>query len=438
MKKFFVSFLSVILTLQFMSSCDLVDSDDDNDRDDIELKLKDFIKINNASYKKGTFPLSTSYESLSDVSVEQNEDGTVTLLISKDDYFVKYFIGVKNVEGYYVFTPQNSVKSRKPRHDIVGVFKSAVRKSKKKIDDEDEFDEDEYFIIPLNVGSEVKDDFEIIISGETRDGEITEPYEATINVENRQSEEHSVSISLVMWDEDGRKYSWKMYDLDYDTEGRLNYLSMDQEMMDDEYDYGYSKMYIKYSPLNIKIEEYSEEDGLYEVSFNNISQNAAGYIEKAMLNTPDGKGEVEFYYDSDGHLLSVDFLGLGDMPSLYKFNWSEGNLISWSAEYDGEPDLKCYYSYGNQANKKNQLTVSTIMTDPFSFGLYHSGLFGKLSKNMVNYVKFDDGEDEYDYDYNENEWNISYNFNSDGTINSETLSSYDEGDLVKNTYVYSY
>lgn len=196
----------------------------------------------------------------------------------------------------------------------------------------------------------------------------------------------------------------------YDSQGRCNSVRDPEEELALEFNYS-----------NGKITTNGHHIGYFKL-------NNQGYFESLKCSYDGVYDELTLKYDDQGHIINaVEMLGDGEISENYdyKFNWSNGNLISVDLRYYGVDDYspydeteKCTYTYNDKINSLGQWTIAQFGNGEFDdvstswLGLI--GGMGKPSKNFISKIEwafYADSETE--------SRNISYTFNTDGTINTE-------------------
>lgn len=101
MKKIFMFFCSLCVSVGLFTSCS---SDDEVKVSELE---KSYFSIENAVYEGGTFPVSTNGTAIDGLSINSKAltGGMNFITVITEQVYKKFFIGVKGVEGYWVYEP---------------------------------------------------------------------------------------------------------------------------------------------------------------------------------------------------------------------------------------------------------------------------------------------------------------------------------------------
>ena len=356
----------LLVGISFLASC----SDDDDDK--TPSAVKEVLSISDAAYNEGTFPTATTNVVVSGASVTAG-----TVKIAKNDNYRRIFIGVKGMEGYYVYTPDPSTRAA---------------------------DDDEFWTIPFNYGGTASD-VTLLISAETENGSVTKPSEFTLNYTDTPSSAMPVQITM-----NGK--AWAKFQ--YDSKNRLTEAKINEEP---GRTYPYSTLVITYKNdkvTKLEMGGYDSEKESEVMTFTSVQSNSQGYITSMSGTTKESwdgytyKGTVSFTcaYDNDGYLIRLqeswkDEDGTDNYTTT--FTWSDGNLVRRTDSDGGVITV----TYGDKLNEAGQGTYGQ-----YASGLaeicFAGGLFGKLSKNLPTSVT-EDGETS----------KLSYDFNDDGTISCE-------------------
>ncbi len=346
-----------------------------------------------SSYSHEAFPQSNMDDKTDGIIVEKDDDNSniINIKIPKGHKYDFFYVGMKKLTGYFkVYTvPYYAVYSNKRINKVN--------------------EDDEYFVIPLEFNTETNGT--LIISGADDEGNISKPFEATINYESKHSGAEDVTITTSVMG-----YSMSETKIRYDKEGRLVSVKID----DSE---SYGELEIVYNPMKITYSTRSyDEDELESTSFAQLSDiklNNDGYISNAIFTNNEGSNEkIDFVYDSKGHLLK--------MGSLFNYSWSGENLTKVTALGNTSWVIK----YGNEVNTHNQFTYSSMYYDTMFVGLLSSGLLGKTSRNLVAGIEINGYNEEGEL--TNTTLNVSYKLNSDGTIKTEEISFQNMSSIICN------
>lgn len=144
-------------------------SDDDPQMSELEKK---YFSIENAAYKGGEFPAATSTESIDGISVNNSAltGGMNFITIVTEVTYNRFFIGVKGVEGYWEYVPQSTPATRADGYNT--------------------------YTIPIMYSTDYNSDITMMVSAETENGEVTEPYETEINFVESQSGDLNINLTF--------------------------------------------------------------------------------------------------------------------------------------------------------------------------------------------------------------------------------------------------
>jgi len=387
MKKNLLILCSLLVGLTFVACSS--DNDENNGTSSTSA-----ISVKNASFNEDAFPQATLYKRLEGVSVSTNltADNSSTIKIAKDDEYVRFFIGIKGQSGYYVFTPNDT-----------------------RAYDQDQEDEDDFWIIPFSYDSKEISGKTILVSAEDIDGDITKPYEFTINYTDSRADLYiTMNGSTIL-------------SCEYDNSSRPIHVWASQIGEANE------ELTITYKdgkPTQLVL---SDDEEI--TTFTTIEINEMGYITsmsgKVVTDTDEGsytgKDAIYYNYDNNGYLTRYNESysdEYGSESITHTLTWKDGNLVRHIIE-DNDGDREEYsITYGNDANKQQQGTVSQWYS---GWGiLCFTNLLGKHSTNLPVSVS---GEGTYQF---------TYEIDSDGSIKSETVNghkltySYGNGTRVTN------
>ena len=391
MKKNFMYLCALLMGVLCFCSC----SSDDDDAPKVASSL---LRVSNATYQEGSFPAATSAAELTNVSISAVEsNGATTLRVPDDKDFVRYFIGIKNVPGYYVFSPWGTRASD---------------------------DDEEYFDISLML-TNTKSSTTLMVSAETTDGSVTKPYEQTINY-STSGEGKGRLKSVVMKDDYGQTY--ERCEFSYDASGRVTKFIY-KEYHDDTPSVTDYEMHTTFTwPSSLINSEFEMKSSSYarvyddqdnaknlELEYSDKSvykTNNKGYVTNGTVTDVDGVADgehetsyVRIDYDSDGHILSSydDSDGM-----LFKCTWSNGNMVRYESEEDNDDTSATLFTYTDIPNPNLPVSIFLPDIEDESGIFFNMGLWGQPNKNLPSKISFSDGGGTLEF---------SYTMNSDGTIN---------------------
>lgn len=132
-----------------------------------------YLSIENAVYHEGTFPAATSNTTISGLSVNQRalQGGMNIITVVTDKTYTKFFVGVKDVPGYLIYTPETG-------NPTTGAATSNT------------------YTIPVMYSPELDTNVTMLISGEDENGDVTEPYEAEISFVDSKSGELNINLTF--------------------------------------------------------------------------------------------------------------------------------------------------------------------------------------------------------------------------------------------------
>lgn len=386
MKKYLSIFALLTMGLMLTTSCSSDDSNDDGPTAPVVQETKSYVTIGNATYNEGTMPQATSAATTNaQVASTVQAGGTSVIRVAKDRAYTKFYIGVKGMPGYWVYTP--------------------ATRTTRATDDEDDFID-----IPFNAGSDATGSVTIQISGEIENGEVTQPYEQTINYAERASvkgmtvtataNNRSITVMSIAYNQEGLFDSWFTYDtgtLKFNYSGRTISSIMGEEG-------------IRYS----------------------VSQNSQGCITQMRGNDNDGYTENwKFSYNNQNRLTSyhVDCNDDGDPFTVEaRLTWDGGKLtrLDWSHSEEGSKSWT--YKYGEYVNGMRQPFVVSV--DYFfihnGIGVFlpmWTGVFGKGTDMLP--ITATTGNEKYGF---------TYTFNTDGSIKTQTVNNGNRSVELSYTY----
>lgn len=387
MKKYLSILALLTMGLLVTTSCSSDDSNDDGPTAPVAQETKRYLTIGNATYNEGTMPQATSAATTNaQVASTVQAGGTSVIRVAKDRAYTKFYIGVKGMTGYWIYTP-------------------ATRTSRAAGDDDDFID------IPFNAGSDATGSVTLQISGETEDGEVTQPYEQTINYTERASvkgmtvtataNNRSITVMATAYNQEGLFDSW------YDTMGWLKFNYSDNAISSITGDEG-----IRYS----------------------VSQNSLGCITQMRGNDNDGYTENwTLSYNEQNRLTSyhVDCNDDGDRFTFEaRLTWEEGKLTRLDYSHSEIGSTSWTYGYGDYVNGMQQPFVMYAeffypngKESSDVFLPMGTGVFGKGTDMLP--VSATSGNLKYEF---------SYTYNTDGSIKTQTVTNGSQS--VKLSYTY--
>lgn len=148
---------------------------------------------------------------------------------------------------------------------------------------------------------------------------------------------------------------------------------------------------------------------------------------------------LKFYYDDQRHLTSV-VSSFTDSYTITNFNWDdEGRLISIESLEDTGEGTYIQYTYDKSKKYPNKHGQWTTLTALWADALSFSHLLGKASSELpVKVVVTDTWWSGNDYDAETWQDDVTYKFNDDGSILSETIVEEYEGEKATFTLPYGY
>ena len=371
MKKFFAIVALMSMGLIMLTSC----SSDSDDGGSVPQQMKNYLKVENATYAEGTIPQATTTEKPKVQVAPTVQQGRKAIIrVAKDRVYTKFFIGLKGVPGYWVYTPENTRA---------------------------ESNDGDYYDIPFEGGDNATGSATIQICGQTEDGAITQPYEQTINYTEKPT------IKLLNISANGRAYMT----FTYNAQGKVTSF----------YLYGDGTKTLAYDGNSITSMVDQEEGINYTVS-----QNEQGYITRMQGHSEDYTDNLSFTYNEQGRLTLCDITGSDDgdpFSASHKLTWENGKLVkSEHSSTDEKSKVVTYtYTYGEYVNEFQQPFAYNTDADAFPSGI---NLFGKGSTMLP--VKAVSNGTTIDY---------SYTFNADGSIKTQKLTRND-GKTVELSYTY--
>lgn len=335
-----------------------------------------YVTVPNADYQEGTFPAPTTDEVLEGVSLNTTSGNTSTIKIAKNGNYVRYFIGVKNTPGYYVYTP------------------SGTRAT----------EEDDFFEIPISTTSSGTT---LLLSAEDTQGKITSAFEFTINYTDTKN---LADFRIILNNQ-------SILACQHDNKGRITYIESRSNSRETE------TMTITYNgdkPNKIVMKGLENGEEYETYTFSSISTNSYGYITNmsgSVVSYDDdekytGTETIAFTYNSNGYLTGYKDTykdSYGTDVTTHNLSWINNNLMSHSwSDNDGDSGTTSA-EYSKIANEKQQGTLGLMYIGPGNLIL--SNLFGKLPTNLPASVTMENGR--------KNEF--TYDLNGDGSIKTEYL-----------------
>lgn len=153
-KERFIALMSLLLLV----AGTLVSCSSDNDDDSsptVNTLEQNYITIENATYNTGNIPTATTSESLDDIDMStQVMNGAMNYItVTSQKNISKFFIGVKNVNGYLTYVPQPTSTSG----------------------------EYNMYVIPVMISQAYTGEATIMLSGQLDNGDITSPAQKNIS-----------------------------------------------------------------------------------------------------------------------------------------------------------------------------------------------------------------------------------------------------------------
>lgn len=388
MKKYLSILALLTMGLLVTTSCGSDDSNDDGPTPPVAQETKSYVTIGNATYNEGTMPQATSAaKTNAQVTSTVQAGGTSVIRVAKDRAYTKFYIGVKGMPGYWVYTP-------------------ATRTSRAAGDDDDFFD------IPFNAGSDATGSATLQICGETENGEVTQPYEQTINYTERASvkgmtvtataNNRSITVMATAYNQEGLFDSW----------------------------YSYSMGLLKFNYSDNAISSITGDEGIRYTA----SQNAQGSITQMYGNDNDGYTENwTLSYNEQNRLTHyhVDCNDDGDRFTIdTRLTWEDGKLTRVDYYHSEEGSISWTYSYGDYVNGMQQPFIiyaefffSNGKESRDVFLPMGTGVFGKGTDRLP--VSATSGVVKYEF---------SYSYNTDGSIKTQTVNNGNRSVELSYTY----
>lgn len=375
MKKYLSILALLTMGLLLTTSCSSDDSNDNGPTAPVAQETKSYVTIGNATYNEGTMPQATSAATTNaQVASTVQAGATSVIRVAKDRAYTKFYIGVKGMPGYWVYTP-------------------TTQSSRAAGDDDDFID------IPFNAGSDATGSVTIQISGETESGEVTQPYEQTINYAERASvkgmtvtatgNNRTITVMMTSYNQEGLFESW----------------------------YSYSMGLLKFNYSGSTISSITGDEGIRYT----VTQNSQGCITQMRGDDNDGYTENWTLTYNDQNRLTryhVDCNDDGDQFTIEaRLTWDGGKLtrLDWSHSEEGSSTWT--YNYGEYVNGTQQpfvvLAEYIYKTNGYdTFLPMGTGVFGKGTDMLP--VSVASGNSKYEF---------SYTFNTDGSIRTQTITN---------------
>lgn len=143
---------------------------DSDDNDKVSELEKNYFSIENAVYHAGNMPAATTTNRIQGLSINNRalSGGMNFITIVSPMTYNRFFVAAKNVDGYWEYKPMTTRANR------------------------------EYvtYTIPVMYSTEYDSNIVMLISGETEDGDITEPYEAQITYVDSESGDLNINLTF--------------------------------------------------------------------------------------------------------------------------------------------------------------------------------------------------------------------------------------------------
>lgn len=155
-KAFYLMSLLAVATTYVACSDDDNSGDNSNNETVSELE-KSYFSIEDATYKGGDIPEATTSEELEGIEMSnQVMNGAMNYInVVTEQQVAKFFIGIKDVEGYWEYVPENTDLVRASSHLNT-------------------------YVIPMMMSQEYTGDTKIVLSGQLENGDVTTPVESEI------------------------------------------------------------------------------------------------------------------------------------------------------------------------------------------------------------------------------------------------------------------
>lgn len=137
----------------------------------------EYITVEDAVYEEGEFPEGNTGEVMAGVSLSNQslQGGMSYITVVTTKVYKRFFIGVKDVEGYLVYTPQQTAQTRADGSSGVNTY-----------------------TIPVVYSDDIDDgnNVVILISGEDENGNVDEPYEVEVNILDTQTGDLDIKLAF--------------------------------------------------------------------------------------------------------------------------------------------------------------------------------------------------------------------------------------------------
>ena len=147
---------------------------DDDDKDSISELEKNYFSIENATFKGGSIPAATTTNTIQGLSINNRalSGGMNFITIISPTQYKKFFVGAKNVDGYWEYRPATTRAN-------VGTTGEYVT-----------------YTIPVMYSTEFSHNITMIISGVDEDDDVTQPYEAEITYVDSESGDLNINLTF--------------------------------------------------------------------------------------------------------------------------------------------------------------------------------------------------------------------------------------------------
>ena len=171
MKKYLLSIGVCLMGIAFILSCS---KDDDKDSSkNVSTLEKEYFSIENANYVSGALP-TANVAAISSENISYNDralaGGMNFISVTSDTRIKRFYLGAKGVDGYWSYVP------------------STTRAE----DGAESYD----YEIPIDYSTELDGDIVMFICAEEEDGDITQPYEASITFVSSQSGDLEINLTF--------------------------------------------------------------------------------------------------------------------------------------------------------------------------------------------------------------------------------------------------
>ena len=144
-------------------------SDDNDKMSELE---KNYFAVEDAVYREGNMPEATTTNRIQGLSINNRalSGGMNFITIVSPITYNRFFVAAKNVDGYWEYRPMTT------RANTNGEYVT--------------------YTIPVMYSTDYNSNIIMLISGETEDGDITEPYEAQINYVESESGDLNINLTF--------------------------------------------------------------------------------------------------------------------------------------------------------------------------------------------------------------------------------------------------